>query len=441
MLRVLEGDEEPQLFEQVGKCAVITIDGPLDAHRGWRWDSYEDIRDRFAAACAEQSVASVLLKVSSPGGDASGCFELARWMQSRAEESGKLVYTFVDDKACSAAYALAAPSKAIYLSETAIVGSIGVLMTRFDYSARNAQAGVRVAFIASGERKADGNPDQPISATELEAQQRIVDGTAAVFFGLVRQYRKIDAKALQAGVFHGQDAIDKGLADAIVSYDQLLLTLSQGLTSMTPFEEARVALQKLSEGDSPDAAAAKRALAALDKKEDAAAEGDEPEPAAATDEPDPAAASDEPATDDDKDKKESAKAYSMAAKAQADLHALKVELARERESTARTALIATRPDFSPEFVKTLAKLPLASVKELVKTTPRLSATGADAASALAASQVGGTAGDATGGAARLGAADKLALDARMGVGQYVDAVVGTDLKLSLGVRTPAPKGN
>lgn len=420
MYLTLGDDGGPPNDESSDAYTQVYIRGPLESERGWHWDSYDAIRERVAAACARPA-STIVMRIASPGGDASGCFELSRMLRATAAASGKRLLAYVDDKACSAAYAIACAAERIYISETAIVGSIGVIATRVDYSAMNAAQGLRVAFITSGKRKADGHPDQPMTDAELAAQQRVIDSMAEVFFSIVRDARGIDPQPLEAGVFHGADALKAGLADESKPLDQLLTTLTLGGLIMEPDEEALAALKKAADGGSESA---KRALAAWDKTDDADA----------ADDTDDADASDETPPADDKEKdKAAAAATRIATQALAELHSLKAQMQQDKLATERATLISTRPDLSPELVATLASAPIAVVRDLVKTLPRI-ATGADSASALAAQGVRPTVGEdqGAGTASRLPPAEAKALRVRMGLEAATPEIHNSNYRLTLG---------
>jgi ClpP class serine protease len=463
--------DAPPVNEERTEATIVTIRGPLEQHAGSWCDSYEAIRERVALAC-ESSAPAVVLRIDSPGGDAQGCFDAARELRAMCAGKRKALYAYVEGHGCSAAYALASAAGHIALGDTATVGSIGVLSTRDDYSAANSMRGMRVAFIASGSRKTYGHPDSPLTEAELADTQGIVDSMASVFFDLVAEMRpKLSAEAVQAldaGVFHGTNAIAMGLADSVQPLAALLANIGKGSAMAdddkkkkdgeggSPFETARAALEEAAKVDDANGQAAKRALAALM----AGAGGDEEPPAdddasaADDDEDDPKAATDDDkkkaeAGDDDKkaaadDKKEAASAYGIAAKAMSKVTRLEARLAAS-EQRERDALIASRPDFTAEYKAVLAKAPLSTVRELVKpsVTP-LAATAAPAkpkpgqtinnprVAALAQPMRGK---DQDGFAAQLPPSEKRDMDLRMGLLAQTPGVLNTDYKLTLGVLT------
>jgi ClpP class serine protease len=343
-------------------------------------DSFDAILERVAVACARQETKAIVLRIDSPGGDAQGCIDCARAIELTCKVSGKPLYAYVDGQACSAAYALACVAERIYIGTTSFAGSIGVAYCREDVSARLANAGVRVAVIASGARKADGNPSQPITDDELRAQQELVDAMAGALFEHVAAHRGLAVEAvagLDARVFAGKAAIVAGLADEQATLSALLASIATGEIAMTAMEKARSALEEASKSDDADVAAqARKALAAMDEKDKPAAEGDDPPADDKDKEQDKPAAEgdDEPDGDEPKDKPAARSVSSTAfiavtqalTESQAEVRKLKAAQA----SRERTELIASRPDLPAELVATFERLEIAEIKAICKAVPK-----------------------------------------------------------------------
>lgn len=356
---------------------IVAISGPLDHHAGDWCDSYEGILERLDAALAGPC-ATVVLKLDSPGGLVSGCFDTARQIRARARAAGKRLVCHVDGQACSAAYALAAAADTIVASETSMVGSIGIVDTRVDVTAADAAQGIRFAFLSSSARKTDGNIHHAVSTAELVDKQRIVDSLAAVFFGLVKDLRGLDAAPLEARVFVGAEAKARGLVDEVQSFGDLLASIAganKGKTNMaSAYEQARAALEEAANGDDEnEAARAKRALAAMDGPGDD--DDDKPEGEAeseAESEPEGESSDD----DDDKSKEpEGVKAIAAStagalASEVARLSARLERIEREKEAAERSALLASRADLGRELVKVLEGKPFAEVKAIVSAIPK-----------------------------------------------------------------------
>lgn len=438
---------EPEAIENavIGDVEVVAIRGPLDQHADGWCDSYEAIADRVRLAC-EGPRTAIVLRIDSPGGEAAGVFEASRSLRAMAQAAGKALIAFVDGRAHSAGYALACAAERIVVSDTATVGSIGVINTRPDLTAMDAARGVRYAVVASGARKTDGHPHVAVSEGELTATQTIVDSVAAVFFDLVGELRGMGAdaaRATEAGVFHGPAALAAGLVDEIGTFDGLIAALAAGAGGNMPtkmkageYQDARAALEKIAKGDGDEAKRAQRALAAMDE-DDKPADGDKPKEGTDGDKPKEGAEGegDKPKDDDDKDgDKPAAVSASTAAALAAHGNTLEARVAAletQGEAKDRSTLLASRPDLGPELVKVLSTKPVAEVRSIVAAIPKPSIPNPAAA---ASSQ--GTRGESQGAPSPSVQASEL--DLRMGLVPHVLGVKREGNVVRFGVVQAAP---
>jgi ClpP class serine protease len=304
-LEFLFDDVKPEPFKMVGETAVVSICGPLTHHAEWFCDSYDAIKERVRAAF-DSAAKSVVLEIDSPGGDVSGVFETSRELRAMAEASGKPLYAIADGICASAAYSLACAAEFIACPETSFVGSIGVIEVLMDHVAADKAFGLNVAVIASGEHKADGHPCTPLTEGALIESQKRVDSLAEGFFAWVADARGSSADAvrgLEAKVFHGNDAVAAGLADRVMSKEQLLGMISSGETRPSAAEGSEMGwkddMKKAAEDGDEEA---KKALAALEEDDAKADDPEKKDDAADPDKKDEAAtaAADPPEKKDDK---------------------------------------------------------------------------------------------------------------------------------------------
>ena len=226
----------PNMQGAVG-IAVIPIHGTLvkrtlglEAASGLT--SYQDIGAMIDAALADASVTGILLDIDSPGGEASGSFELAR--RVREATVVKPIWAVANDAAFSAAYAIASAASRVYVTQTAGVGSIGVIAMHVDQTARDAQQGYRYTPITAGEQKNDFSPHEKLGPDAHARLQAEVDRLYGLFVNHVAAMRRLDAgavRATEAGIYFGMDAVTAGLADAIGSLDAVLAEFSSFLVA------------------------------------------------------------------------------------------------------------------------------------------------------------------------------------------------------------------
>lgn len=440
-----------------GGAAVVTVRGPLMHHRELFFDSYEAIADRVATAI-ELGARAVVLSIDSPGGLVSGAFDCSRGLRAMTDAAGVELRAHIGGQGTSAAYALASAAQWIGVSESAMVGSIGVIDTLVDVAAQNQALGVNVELVTSGARKADGNPNTAITDGARVATQKRVDELAAMFFELVAGHGwggGVEAlAALQAGIVTGAEAVDRGLASCVAtlrdatSFAPPTAGGDQVRSEMkaTDREDAVGSLRKMAESDDEEMRKMARAALRALGEDMPEAEDDEPKTQYETqDDDDDEKAAAAAMDDDEDDKAPEMSANAIALRALAEVHELKAARAAEKLEQERSALLASRPDFAPELVEVLRTAPLATVRKTVSTLKR-GATRPErvAAAATATATVRGeNQGDNTSAnpkARRLPAAEAHALDVAMGVAEMTTRTVHTSNKMSFGVNVPSSTG-
>jgi hypothetical protein len=234
--------------------AIVRINGPLEHHATFWWDSYESILERVEDAMTGNDIcraheyrngwkegfepmapipaAAVVLCIDSPGGEAAGATYAHRKLKKLRAKYNVPLYAYANEMAASAAYELACAADEIWLPDTGTVGSIGVIATLYDRTAQNERIGLAIELITSGTRKADNHADRELDDDIRGRMRDRVMKLAHVFWRVVAKARGVSPAAvasLQAGVFVGQDAVDVGIADGVCGWDRFLRTVSQTL--------------------------------------------------------------------------------------------------------------------------------------------------------------------------------------------------------------------
>ena len=190
--------------------------------------SYSEIAALLDTALADPMVTGILLDIDSPGGEASGSFELARRVREAA--ALKPVWAVANDAAYSAAYAIAASAQRLYVTETGGVGSIGVIALHVDQSVKDATDGYRYTAVTAGAHKNDYSTHEPLSDAAKSELQGEVDRLYAIFTEHVAAMRGlgIDAvRATEAGLYFGGNAVTQGLADGVQTLEATLAEFHQ----------------------------------------------------------------------------------------------------------------------------------------------------------------------------------------------------------------------
>lgn len=215
--------------------AIITITGSLVNRGAWvgansGLTSYEGIGHQIKTAKADADVHSVILDLSSPGGEAIGAFETAALVRDLS--AVKRTVALVNGMAASAAYSIASGASEIVTTETGVSGSIGVVLLHADFSRQLANDGIDPTLIFAGSHKVDGNPFEPLPDGVKADLQAEVNSLYEAFLKTVAKGRGarttvVMARKTEARAFIGQAAVDAGLADKIGTFESVLADLSR----------------------------------------------------------------------------------------------------------------------------------------------------------------------------------------------------------------------
>ncbi|MER9003326.1 S49 family peptidase [Mesorhizobium sp. M0862] len=250
--------------------AVLPVLGTLIRRGSWLdsesgLTSYSALSDAVTEIMYDPTVRGLMLELDSPGGEANGCFDLARFIRSASEEAGKPVWCHVNEVAASAGYAIASAASQIWVPTTGEVGSIGCLAAHVDVSEADKMAGVRWTYIFYGAEKADGNMHEPLSNRARAAVQADVDALGEMFVQLVSQHRGIDAAAIRATeacMYRGVDAVESGLADVSGSFDEALQAFANSVDESQTLSPQASSKSKLKVGLMPKVLSAAETAAA-----------------------------------------------------------------------------------------------------------------------------------------------------------------------------------
>ncbi len=159
----------------------------------------------------------------SRGGEVAGMFAAAEQIAALAKaEGGKPIYAWLDEKACSAGYALASACDKIYGRRECMGGSISCLINTVDVSAAMNKAGIKPVVIRPEWSPLKGGAQfgEEVTPEHIAPMQRIVDEAADQFVEFVAAMRGISEKSIRAlggQVFTGPDLVRHKLIDGIAS--------------------------------------------------------------------------------------------------------------------------------------------------------------------------------------------------------------------------------
>ena len=224
--------------------AVIPIDGPIFRYADMFTEMSGGVTTDALArdlqkALDDPAVQAILFAIDSPGGEATGINELADAIY--AARMVKPIGAYVEGYGASAAYWLASAAGTVWADESALLGSIGTVMSVMDPTKR---VRTTMEFVSSQSPKKRPDPTTQGGRAVLQA---LVDELTEVFIAKVMRNRGMarqDVLALEGGMLVGQAAITAGLADTIGSEEGAIRALR---------EQARAVVTSTAGGTSPRA--------------------------------------------------------------------------------------------------------------------------------------------------------------------------------------------
>ncbi|ELJ4794659.1 S49 family peptidase [Salmonella enterica] len=234
----MSGDKPRARFYQVvNGIAVLPVSGTL-VHKlgGMRpfsgMTGYDGITARLQQAMDDPEVKGVLLDIDSPGGQAAGAFDCADMIYRLGQQ--KPIWALMNDVACSGAMLLASACSRRLVTQTARIGSVGVVMAHTSYAGQLEQEGVEITLLYSGKHKTDLNPYQALPDDVRTDYQQKMDDTRQMFSEKVAQYTGLSVDAVmatEAATYDGQAGIDAGLADEMVNAADAVTVMAAALKS------------------------------------------------------------------------------------------------------------------------------------------------------------------------------------------------------------------
>ena len=191
--------------------------------------TYKNISNQLTLAENDSDIKVVVLDVDSHGGMHNGCERLVNRIRQTAQV--KSVYAFIDTSAYSAAYwIIAACDEIILADKSCAVGNIGSRAVHVCVAEKNEKEGYVVTEKYFGGKKNDFSPNLSLTKNLENEMQAGVDKAGMEFAESIAKLRNMPLEkvlATEAGCYSGQGAIDAGLADSIMTWEELIENIQE----------------------------------------------------------------------------------------------------------------------------------------------------------------------------------------------------------------------
>jgi len=140
-------------------------------------------------AFSDKRAPAVALVINSPGGSPVQSRLIYQRIRELADENKKQVLVFVEDVAASGGYMLAISGDEIFVDETSIVGSIGVVSASFGFDKAIEKLGIDRRVYTAGKNKVSLDPFQPEKKEDIKYLKELQLEIHQVFIDMVKARR------------------------------------------------------------------------------------------------------------------------------------------------------------------------------------------------------------------------------------------------------------
>lgn len=146
----------------------------------------------------DEDVKALVLRVNSPGGSAFGSEEIWKALED-FKASGKPLAVSMSDYAASGGYYISSGAQRIFAEPTTITGSIGIFgMMPNASNFINNTLGVNMEEVHTNENAIVGTPYKPLTQSQIDALQRMVNRGYETFTGRCAQGRKVSQDSIKS---------------------------------------------------------------------------------------------------------------------------------------------------------------------------------------------------------------------------------------------------
>jgi protease IV len=178
------------------KIALVDVGGLITSRAidQGGYSMVDVIKAQLKRAEEDDKVKAVILKVDSPGGEVLASDEISRAItEFQTKPHGKPVVCSMGSLAASGGYYVSAPCRWIVANDLTITGSIGVIMSTWNYRHLMDMVGVRPETFKSGKYKdmlSGSREPESITQEERDMVQALINETYEKFKGVVEAGRK-----------------------------------------------------------------------------------------------------------------------------------------------------------------------------------------------------------------------------------------------------------
>jgi protease-4 len=199
------------------QIAIVEVTGMITDSR--------DIVRQLKEYRRDDNIKGIILRIDSPGGSVAPSQEIYDEVL-KIKDNNKKVFASLGNMAASGGYYIASPADMVVANPGTLTGSIGVIMAFSNIEELIKKIGMRPEVIKSGQFKDSGSPVRPMSKTERNFLQGVVDDVHEQFMEAVAKGRNLPKKKVikiaDGRIFTGRQALKLKLVDHLGGLEETI---------------------------------------------------------------------------------------------------------------------------------------------------------------------------------------------------------------------------
>ncbi len=236
------GPLKEKILEGEGKNKILLLDisgtiSEKEKSRGLLESSSSSmvslVRESLQKAENDSDIAGLILRINSPGGTVTASDIIHHDIVEFKKRKKIPVIACIMSVGTSGGYYVATAADEIYAHPTAITGSIGVILIKFDVEGLMEKIGVGQQTVKSGAKKDIMSPFRKATPEEVKLAQGIIDNLYGRFLDVImeRQGNKLTRQKLttlaDGSIFTADQALDSQLIDHVGYLDDVIAEMNR----------------------------------------------------------------------------------------------------------------------------------------------------------------------------------------------------------------------
>lgn len=203
------------------QLALLNLQGVISQSSGGSIDEYnhEAFLQQIEDVFQDDAIKGVIIQMDSPGGGVYESDEVYHRLMTLKEKYPKPLVVYMGPQAASGAYYIAMAADKIYANYNTLTGSIGVIISTYNYSQLADKIGIKDVTFKSAANKDILNPMRPATEEENAIMQALVNESYSRFVDIVAKGRKMErSQVLQLAdgrIYSGNQAKQLNLVDEL----------------------------------------------------------------------------------------------------------------------------------------------------------------------------------------------------------------------------------